>query len=255
MSFGVLVSTAFFFLGAIFASFTTVIAERIYTGQSWLKGRSRCNSCRRVLSVPDLVPVFSWLFSRGRCRTCKAKVPGLYVLFEVSLGVLFVFSYLTLGLTLNLVVFLAVLIVLGFIVVYDLRHTIVPRGSSTLLIVLCLLFAFLSLKSMSAFLWIVGIALIIGFAFFLLYVLSRGRAMGLGDAPVALALALLVGSAAIPGLLFSFWIGAVIGIVVLVLQHGGPRMGIEVPFVPFLAAGFLLAFFTQWNPLFLSLPF
>jgi len=26
-------------------------------------------------------------------------------------------------------------------------------------------------------------------------------------------------------------------------------MGIEVPFVPFLAAGYLLAFFTQWNPL------
>jgi prepilin signal peptidase PulO-like enzyme (type II secretory pathway) len=26
-------------------------------------------------------------------------------------------------------------------------------------------------------------------------------------------------------------------------------MGIEVPFVPFLALGYLLAFFTQWNPL------
>ena len=24
-------------------------------------------------------------------------------------------------------------------------------------------------------------------------------------------------------------------------------MGIEVPFAPFLAAGFLLAYFTQWN--------
>ena len=25
-------------------------------------------------------------------------------------------------------------------------------------------------------------------------------------------------------------------------------MGVEVPFAPFLAAGFLLAYFTQWNP-------
>jgi prepilin signal peptidase PulO-like enzyme (type II secretory pathway) len=25
-------------------------------------------------------------------------------------------------------------------------------------------------------------------------------------------------------------------------------MGVEVPFAPFLAAGFLLAYFTAWNP-------
>ena len=35
----------------------------------------------------------------------------------------------------------------------------------------------------------------------------------------------------------------------LFLRRGGPRMGVEVPFVPFLALGFLLAYFIQWNPL------
>jgi prepilin signal peptidase PulO-like enzyme (type II secretory pathway) len=73
--------------------------------------------------------------------------------------------------------------------------------------------------------------------------------MGLGDAPVALALSLVAGTNAFSGLLFSFWIGAVIGIGILALYPRGHRMGIEVPFVPFLAAGYLLAFFTQWNPL------
>jgi prepilin signal peptidase PulO-like enzyme (type II secretory pathway) len=73
--------------------------------------------------------------------------------------------------------------------------------------------------------------------------------MGLGDAPVAFSLALLVGSAyAFAGLIFSFWIGALFGIGLLLARRGGPTMGIEVPFVPFLAAGFLLAYFTQWNP-------
>jgi prepilin signal peptidase PulO-like enzyme (type II secretory pathway) len=61
-------------------------------------------------------------------------------------------------------------------------------------------------------------------------------------------LSLLVGSQAFVGLVFSFWVGAVIGIGILVLRRGGPTMGIEVPFVPFLAVGYLLAFFTQWNP-------
>jgi leader peptidase (prepilin peptidase) / N-methyltransferase len=86
--------------------------------------------------------------------------------------------------------------------------------------------------------------------FLLFYLLSGGRAMGLGDTPVALGLSLLVGpEAVLPGVLFSFWIGALYGIMVLVTTKPGHRMGMEVPFVPFLALGFLLAYFTGWNPL------
>lgn len=74
--------------------------------------------------------------------------------------------------------------------------------------------------------------------------------MGLGDAPSVLGLSLLVGPGSVlPGVLFSFWIGALYGIVVLMTTPKGHRMGIEVPFVPFLALGFLLAYFTGWNPL------
>jgi prepilin signal peptidase PulO-like enzyme (type II secretory pathway) len=72
--------------------------------------------------------------------------------------------------------------------------------------------------------------------------------MGFADAPFAFGLALLVGPAALSGFIFSFWIGAVIGIIMLLKRPRGSRMGVEVPFAPFLAAGFLLAYFTQWNP-------
>jgi prepilin signal peptidase PulO-like enzyme (type II secretory pathway) len=245
-------------LGAILASFTGVIVERLYTGQSWSRGRSRCNSCRRQLGWQDLVPVFSLLLSRGRCRTCHSHIPLLYTFFEALLAFLFVISYLTLGLTLNLAIFLITLVVLLFIVMYDMRHTIVPWGASMLLIILSLIFSglesFQNTTTSQFFLWSIGfklvVAAVIGLFFFLMYFLSRGRWMGLGDTPVGFALALLVGSGeAFPGLLFSFWIGAVIGIAVLLRRRGGPRMGIELPFVPFLALGYLLAFFTQWNPL------
>ncbi len=72
--------------------------------------------------------------------------------------------------------------------------------------------------------------------------------MGFADAPLTFGLSLLVGPAAVPGLVFSFWIGAVIGIFVLAQRPRGSRMRVEVPFAPFLAAGFLLAYFTQWTP-------
>jgi hypothetical protein len=121
------------------------------------------------------------------------------------LGILFVVSYLTLGLTVSLAAFLAALAMLTFIVLYDIRHTIVPWESSLLLFIFSLCFALLQMKSIKSFESILFTAFVIAIGFFLLYFFSRGRAMGLGDAPVAFSLSLLVGSAAIPGILFSFW--------------------------------------------------
>lgn len=236
-------------LGAIIASFAGVVAERIYTGESWTKDRSRCNSCGRTLGALDLVPVLSWVFSGGKCTPCGARVSGLYALSELALGAVFVLAYLTLGLTLLLPLFLIAVSLLAFIVLYDLRHTIVPQVASNLLILVSLGYAYLAASDMRSFGLTLLVAGTIGFGFFLMHALSRGRAMGLGDSPIALALSLLVGSAAIPGLLFSFWIGALCAVFILVRYPKGHRMGIEVPFVPFLAAGYLLAFFTQWNPL------
>jgi leader peptidase (prepilin peptidase)/N-methyltransferase len=238
-----------FFLGAILASFIGVIAERVYTGQSWKRGRSKCNSCREQLDGRDLVPVFSWIFYRGRCRQCRVKLPVRYVAGELLLGGLFALSYTSLGLGIPLLLFLAMLCVLYFVVAYDLRHTVVPAHASNLLVLLCVGFALATTASYTALFWHGVVAAIIALFFFCLYFFSKGRAMGLGDAPVAFALSLLVGSQAIAGLMFSFWIGAVVGIGILFLRRGGPRMGIEVPFVPFLALGYLLAYFSLWNPL------
>lgn len=239
----------FALLGAICASFVGVLSERVYTGQSWKQGRSKCNSCRETLQSRDLVPVFSWLIYRGRCRRCKVKLPIRYVFFEATLGILFALSYIYIGPGLPLLLFLLGLCVLDFIVIYDIRHTVVPNSASNVLIILALAFSLNTVGSPEVFFARLIVAAGISLVFFLLYTLSRGRAMGLGDTPVAFALSLFVGSAAIPGVMFSFWIGAVVGVFILLSRKGGPRMGIEVPFVPFLAAGYLLAFFTLWNPL------
>lgn len=167
---------------------------------------------------------------------------------------LFVLAVMKLGLSLSLVMLLLTFSTLAFIVMYDLRHTVVPTTASTLLIVFSLVYALLTSGGNEHLGQTLLVAGVIGFLFFLVHFLSRGRAMGLGDSPVALALSLLTGGPlAIAGLLFSFWTGALIGIAILVSRPKGHRMGIEVPFVPFLAAGYVLAYFTQWNPLLLTL--
>lgn len=244
------IAIAFGLLGAVLASFAGVIAERMHTGQSWAKGRSRCNSCREQLQAKDLFPIASWLSTGGRCRYCSAKIPAQYVLFELCLAVVFAAAVLKLGLTLSLGVFLAAVLVVGVIVLYDLRHMLVPLTAAGVLIALAILAALIREQNTGAFMVDIAIAACVALFFLLLHVGSRGRAMGLGDTPVAFGLALLVGWVdAITGLLFSFWIGAIIGIAILVMRRGGPTMGIAVPFVPFMAAGFLLAYLTSWTPL------
>jgi prepilin signal peptidase PulO-like enzyme (type II secretory pathway) len=113
------------------------------------------------------------------------------------------------------------------------------------------------------------------FLFFaLLYVFSKGRAVGFGDAKLSLALGLLLGyPEGISAFMLAFWIGALVGIGLLAsryiprMRFGMPPMGkgqsvnasngvyfsydrsshwsgkSEVPFAPFLALGFFLVYF------------
>lgn len=242
----------FFLLGAAAASFAGVVAGRLYTGQSIVSGRSRCDACGTPLSAFSLVPVLSWAAGRGRAQCCGARISALAPLSELALGILFVLSYLSLGLTFALLFTLLSWTVLLALVLYDLAHQILPPPLLALLVGLACLAGFTAFPDSFPDALIVA-ALQAGLLA-LINLLSRGRAMGLADAPLTFALSVLVGPSALPGFVFSFWIGAVIGIVILFGRPRGSRMGIEVPFAPFLAAGFILAYFTQWNPFAFAAP-
>ncbi len=238
----------FFGLGAIVASFVGVIAGRLNTGQSFLTGRSRCDACNVALASYSLVPVVSYFASRGRTRCCGARLSPSSPIIEVLLGGLFVGAYLKLGLTLALPLFLLSLSALLALVLYDLMHQILPPPLLAIFVMASAATGFFLAPSFSAFSSSCITAFLIATSLALIHFFSRGRAMGLADAPLAFGLALLVGPAALAGFIFSFWIGALIGIVLLARRPRGSRMGVEVPFAPYLAAGFLLAYFTQWNP-------
>jgi leader peptidase (prepilin peptidase) / N-methyltransferase len=242
-----LVVSALFILGAIIASFVGVVVARLYTGGSFLTGHSRCDACGTPLSPLSLVPIFSYVASRGRARCCGSRISLLAPLSEIVLGSLFVGAYLTLGLTLSLVAMLVALSLLLALVLYDLSHHILPTPLLYAFLAVSALTGYLTASTPDAFLQTSLIALLIAGSLLVLHLLSRGRAMGLADAPLALALALLVGPQALSGFLFSFWIGAVVGIMLLLKRPEGSRMSSEVPFAPFLACGFLLAYFTEWN--------
>lgn len=244
----VLLLATFFALGAIIASFVGVLVARLNTGQSFFSGHSRCDACDAPLSPSALIPIFSYLARGGCARCCSARLSLSAPFSEIFLGGLFALSYVRLGLESTLFWMFLSLSLLLSLVLYDLAHQILPPVLLSLFVATSALTGFFLAPSFEIFFHSILIAFLIAFSLAFIHFFSRGRAMGLADAPFAFGLALLTGSAALPGFIFSFWIGALVGIFILLKRPRGSRIGIEVPFAPFLAAGFILAYFTQWNP-------
>lgn len=240
----------FFCLGAVLASFVGVLTGRRATGESIVRGRSRCDACGAQLSGRMLVPIVSYVSYGGRAQCCSARIPARSTIAELLLGALFALSYATFGFASSLPFFLASLVMLLALVEYDLAHQILPPSFLAAFATAAALAGFLS-APFASFLSAAAAGAVFAAFFAALHYGSQGRLMGFSDIPLVFALALLSASATVAyaGFVFAFWIGAVIGIIVLLGRPAGSRMGVEVPFAPFLAAGFLLAIFTQWNPL------
>lgn len=237
-------------LGLIIGSFLNVVIIRLHTGRS-LRGRSHCMSCGRTLNWYELLPVFSYLSQSGRCRNCDAFIPIRYLVIELSTATLFILAFWQSTNWLELITWFALLSVLVVIFFYDLDHLIIPNELVILASVLALLLGLSTglFGNWSAIYYgLLGGFGLAGF-FALLWIVSAGRWIGLGDAKLALPLGFVVGAAGAFSLaVLAFWIGALISLGLLWLGRGKvslpkpfPRLTMksEVPFAPFLIIAFL----------------
>ncbi len=247
-NFMIFLATAFFFVtGLVIGSFLNVVILRGERGEG-LGGRSRCMACARTLGILELIPIFSFLRQKGRCRGCKKPFSIQYPLVELATALLFsgiAYSALPESGYVVTIVLLAVAVAGIVVLVSDLRFQIIPDGAVLMLglagIVTSLGKGSLGWDAVGAF----GCALF----FFLLWFVSGGRWIGFGDVKLALATSLLVGfPAAIAAVLFAFWIGGIVG--VMLLAGGRKAWGSRIPFGPFILVGTLAAWL--WADLFFA---
>lgn len=131
---------------------------------------------------------------------------------------------------------------------YDFKHFVIPNG----FVYAFDMATFGGLFAGGVFNVEAGIA---GGAFFLffgaLWLFSKGRAMGFGDAKLALGLGWLLGFAqGVAALLVAFWSGAIVGLLLIgiskirTLSLSGKYFTLksEIPFGPFLVFGALVSF-------------
>jgi len=115
-----------FFLGSALTSFFTLIGMRAPHGES-INGRSYCDQCEMPVPWYGLIPVFGYFILKGKCKHCKQKINPLYPAIEFLVGLLFALSYLYLQDNVIEYVIVSVFYALMIIVsVSDLHYRIVP---------------------------------------------------------------------------------------------------------------------------------
>lgn len=121
------ISVLVFILGITAGSALNCLAWRISRGQKWSGGRSVCPHCGHVLSVRDLVPLFSWLLLKGKCRYCGAKISARYPISELILGVCFAALLWRFELTLQFAVCIVLVSCLFTLSLVDIETLTIPN--------------------------------------------------------------------------------------------------------------------------------
>src|SRR3989344_5580086 len=197
-----------FLFGAVVGSFLNVVILRLNTGQSIVSGRSKCFTCAKKLKWHELLPIVSFVFLRGKCSACKTKISWQYPLVETITGIIFVLLFQ--------------------------QSQISNLKSQNILD-----FGFRILD------WNALLAGFILFAFFaLLWGMSKGRWMGFGDAKLALGIGWLLGiTKGIAAITLAFWVGAIVGVLLIYLNKNKYGLKSSIAFGPFMILGTIISFF------------
>jgi leader peptidase (prepilin peptidase) / N-methyltransferase len=225
-------------IGASFASFITVLAERIPKEET-IMGRSHCNHCLKQLDFIHLIPVFSYLVQGGKSSCCKKRIPLKYLVVEIMMGTLFVcffFKYYP-GVSLKLIRDLFLISTIVLISLIDYEYQIIP--DELLIIILLVAFFLGNYQSYLALLSTFAVTLV----FFLIHMFSKGRAMGFGDVKYVFVSGLLFSPLYyLLGIYIAILTGGVVSaILILVRFVAKEKIKSEIAFGPFLSVGFIVA--------------
>jgi leader peptidase (prepilin peptidase)/N-methyltransferase len=218
--------------------------------------RSICLHCGYQLTWYDNIPIISWLLLRGRCRKCHEKIGAAEILCELGLALVFALSYPLWPFELidargvaMLIVFLALLVGLTVLFVYDLKWKRLPEKVLIYCIICAAVFAGLRLCgafSPGSLLELLGALMLLPGLYWVLYKASSERLVGGGDWLLAIPLALVAGNYWVA--FFTLFISNLLGLLVslpVALSRKRKGLAAQVAFGPFMIAGFLIAFFTQ----------
>ena len=238
----IFVGALFFLYGVIIGSFLNVCILRIPRNETIVTTPSHCMSCGHKLAWYDLFPLFSYLFLGGKCRYCKTKISWQYPLVEFLNGVLYLITFLVMGIGRNvsetvyvflICIFLSALLVLSGI---DIRERIVPYKICAFILVLGIIATIIDYPNWLSH--IIGLFIIS----LPMFILMMFNAMGAGDMVLYAAAGLFMGwQNTLLSFVFACLYGSVYSIGMFITKKAKFGDKTQIPFVPFIALGMMTA--------------
>lgn len=205
-----------FTFGGVIGSFLNVCIYRLPTGESIAVGGSHCMSCNQKIKKYDLIPIISYIILKGKCRSCGAKISPRYMIVELLNAVLYVLTFAYFGLNAPVeAAFVCVLLSCLIIVFFmDLDTQLISLPVVCVIGILAVAkliltgFGIGGFKNPISLTYILGGAAAVSVPFFVIYLISKKKALGSGDIILMLAAGAYLGLKAV---LVAVFIGLVTG--------------------------------------------
>ena len=230
-----LIYALIFIFGITIGSFLNVCIYRIPRGETVVTTPSHCMTCGHKLRWFELLPLFSYIFLRGRCRSCKSQISPQYPIIEAVNGLLYVLVFAVNGLNLISIIYALFTSALLVLTIIDWRTYEIPISINIFILVLGCLKVVLDFNNFLDYL--IGFFIVSGFLL-VLYMITKGRAIGGGDIKLMAVAGLLLGWQLI---VLAFLIGCVLGSILHLIRmkvSGAERM---LAMGPYLSAGLFIA--------------
>jgi leader peptidase (prepilin peptidase)/N-methyltransferase len=228
----ILISLSLFILGAALGSFAVASAWRLRArqlaydqahhetltaqekqelrslrpllGRTLARDRSQCLHCGYQLTAVDLIPVISWLMLHGKCRKCRQPIGVLEFACELGLGLALALSYAVWSYALTSVagvalfgLWVVILLLLTIHLAYDARWFLLLDTITLTLGAAALAFVavrwHMSPVPLQILLPMTALALLaLPGLYWLMYMVSAGKWIGLGDVKLLVPLAIML---------------------------------------------------------------
>jgi len=173
----------------------------------------------------DLIPVVSFVLLKGKCRYCEKKISIQYPLVETATAALFALTtqhylqalpgYGGQNIIELLLIFGSVASLLA-IFVFDLKYYLIPDVLVLAGLICAIVWRFFFLEEILP--EVFGAVIVSGF-FGLMYFLSQGKWIGLGDVKLGIFLGFFLGAKlSLVMLLVAYVSGALVGVVLILLK-------------------------------------
>lgn len=220
-------------LGICIGSFLNVLIFRIPRKEEFVKTSSHCLTCGHKLAWYDNIPLISYILIKGKCRYCGVKLSKQYPIIEAVNGLLWLSIFLLNGINADSILISLMTSGLLAMSVIDFKTYEIPDGFHFYFGALALVHLFLHKEE-----WL---AYIIGFfsvsiLLLLIYLFSKGRAIGGGDVKLMAVCGMFLGW---KGSILALFIGCVVGAIIHLTRMKISKADRVLAMGPYLAFGII----------------